>query len=303
MNTQITRIALCIVSFQFVAQFVLAKKGELTFPSTIEISPRQSISLYDIVEAKGVAPDVLDSLRSIEIGDAQTRTISKTTLIKKLRGVETFFLFPAEVKILRSNQKVSRMELERKIKNQLLSQCGQCEYQIQINSVPQNLNANWALDLNVDLNKNSIMVPIYSENNIQQKGWVTAEVRKYAVAAVLNQSVRVGEVITADMVTMEKRLIQNMTDAAINAKNLIGMQAARFLSARQVLSFRDLKKETILKRGQVVKAFVGKGNFEVSIMAQAEEAGSIGDVIKVKNIDSQKLFAGRVVDRGIVQIE
>lgn len=296
-------IIMYVASFQFVSQFAFAKKGELTFPSAIEISPRKSITLYDIVEAKGVTQDVLDSLRSIEVGNAQTRTVSKSELIKKLRGIETFFLFPTEVKILRSNQKVSRMELERKIKNQLLSQCSQCEYQIQINSVPQNLTADWSLDLNVDLNKNSVMVPIYSQNSTQQKGWVTAEVRKYAMAAILNQSVRAGEVITADMVTMEKRLIQSMTDAAINSKNLIGMQAARYLNARQVLSFRDLKKETILKRGQVVKAFVGKGNFEVSIMAQAEEAGSIGDIIKVKNIDSQKLFAGRVVDRGVVQIE
>lgn len=282
---------------------VFAKKGELTFPSTVEVSPRESISLYDIVESKNISEEILSNLKSIEIADSTTKTIFKKDLIQKLRGVEAYFLFPNEIKVLRSRQNVSRMELERKIKNQLLSRCENCEYQIQINSVPQNLPSDWSVDLNIDLNKTSVMIPVYSVSQSERKGWITAEIKKHAQAAVLNRSVKVGDVITAEMLTIEKRLIQNQTDVVLDAKNIIGMQASRFLSAGQILNFRDLKKETIMKKGQIVKAIFGKGQFDISISAIVEESGSIGDVIKVKNLDSQKMFAAVVVDRGLVKIE
>ncbi len=280
-----------------------AKKGEMTFPSAVEVSPRKSISAYDIVETKNISEEMLVNLKSIEIADQNTKIILKRDLIRKLHGVEAFFLFPNEIKILRSRQNVSRMELERKIKNQLLSLCANCEYQIQINSVPQNLPSDWAVDLNVDLNKSIVMIPVYSESQSEKKGWVTAEIKKHAQAAVLNRSIKIGDVITAEMLIVEKRLIQNQVDAVLEAKNIIGMQANRFLSAGQILSYRDLKKETIMKKGQIVKAIFGKGQFDISISAIVEEAGAVGDVIKVKNMDSNKMFAALVVDRGLVKIE
>ena len=280
-----------------------AKKGEMTFPSTVEVSPRESISLYDIVETKNISEAVLNDLKEIEIANQETKAITKNELMRKLRGVEAFFLFPNEVKILRSRQTVSRMELERKIKNQLLTRCMNCEYQIQINSVPQNLPSDWAVDLNVDLNKTTVMIPVYSESQSDRKGWVTAEIKKHAMATVLNRSIKAGDVISQDMVTTEKRLITNLADAVLDSKNIIGMQASRFINAGQLISFRDLKKETIMKKGQIVKAYFGKGQFDISISAIVEESGSVGDVIKVKNMDSHKVFAATVVDRGLVKIE
>jgi flagella basal body P-ring formation protein FlgA len=283
------------------------KKGEMIFPSAIEVSPRETISLYDIVETKNVSDEVLSSLKSIEIADGNTKIITKKELIKKLKGIEAFYLFPSEIKILRSRQNVSRMEMERKIKNQLLSRIEKehsfPEYQIQINSVPQNLLSDWSIDLNIDLNKSSVMIPIYSDSNSQRKGWVTVEIKKYAQAAILNRSVKVGEVITADMMSLQKRLIQNQHEAVTDSQSIIGMQARRYLSPGQVLSFRDLKKETIMKKGQIVKAVFGKGQFDIAISAIVEESGSVGDIIKVKNLDSQKMFAAQIVERGLVKIE
>jgi flagellar basal body P-ring formation protein FlgA len=293
-------VLLCSVS---VCSVAVAKKGEMTFPSAVEVSPREVITMYDIVETKNISEDILSNLKTIEIADQNTKTILKSDLIRKLRGIDAFFLFPNEIKILRSRQNVSRMELERKIKNQLLSKCTNCEYQIQINSVPPNLPSDWSVDLNVDLNKTAVMIPVYSVSQSERKGWITAEIKKHAQTAVLNRSVKIGEVITEDMITVEKRLIQNQMDAVLDSKNIIGMQANRFLSAGQILSFRDLKKETIMKKGQIVKAIFGKGRFDISISAIVEEAGAVGDVIKVKNMDSLKMFAATIVDRGLVKIE
>lgn len=292
------------IAFLLLSSWVFAgKQGEITVPSAVEVSPREAITLFDIVETKSVPENILADLRKIEIADNNTKTIQKMELIKKLKSIETFFLLPAEVKLLRSKNAVSRMEIERKIRNHLLMNCAACEFQIQINSVPQTISSDWEMDLNIDLNKPSVMIPIYSATQSENKGWVVASIKRYAQTAVLNRAIKIGEVITEDVLIIEKRLIQNANEVLIDSKNIIGMQAARFLNAGQTVSYRDLKKEIVLKKGQMVKAIFGLNNFEVSITGQAEEGGAIGDVIKVKNTDSQKMFAAKIVDRGLVQIE
>jgi len=95
----------------------------------------------------------------------------------------------------------------------------------------------------------------------------------------------------------------NYQDIVMDKKSILGMQASRFINAGQIIYYRDLKREQVLRKGQMVKALFGQNNFELSISAQAEEGGAVGDVIKVKNLDSQKMFAAKIVDRGLVKIE
>ena len=278
-------------------------KSEITLSSAIEVSPREVITAYDIIEGRNLSDATLSDLKDIELGNAQTKTISKLEIIKKFRGLESNYRLPTEVKILRSKSNVSRLEIERKIMNHLLAKCGTCEYRIQINSVPQNLLTDWELDMNVDFNKSTVMIPAYSASTPDKKGWVVVELKKYANVPVLNRSLKIGDVITEDSITTEMRLIQSYQDAMTDKKSVIGMQAARFLTVGQMLTSRDLKREQILRKGQMVKAIFGGDALEISISAQAEEGGAVGDVIKVKNLDSLKMFAAKIIDRGLVKIE
>lgn len=291
-----------LISLLFLSQIAFAK-SEITLSSAIEVSPREVITAYDIVEGRNLSEANLSDLKEIELGNAQTKTITKLEIIKKFRGLESNFRLPPEVKILRSKSNVSRLEIERKIMNHLLAKCGTCEYRILINSVPQNLLTDWELDMNVDFNKSTVMIPVYSASTPDKKGWVVVELKKYAKVPVLNRSLKIGDVLTEDVVTTEMRLIQSYQDAMMDMKSVVGMQAARFLTVGQMLTSRDLKREQILRKGQMVKAIFGADALEISISAQAEEGGAVGDVIKVKNLDSQKMFAAKIIDRGVVKIE
>lgn len=291
-----------LFSLLLMSQWAFAK-SEITISSAIEVSPREVITAYDIVEGRNLSEETLSDLKDIELGDAQTKTITRLAIIKKFQGLESNFRLPAEVKILRSKSNVSRLEIERKIMNHLLAKCGTCDYKLQINSVPQNLLTDWELDMNVDFNKSTVMIPAFSASAPEKKGYVVVELKKYANVPVLNRALKVGDVVTEDAVTTEMRLLQSYQDAITDAKSVIGMQATRFLTAGQMLSTRDLKRETILKKGQMVKAIFGAEALEISITAQAEESGAVGDVIKVKNVDSNKMFAAKIIDRGVVKIE
>lgn len=294
--------ALVFSLFIMISQMAFAK-GEITLSSAIEVSPRDKITAYDIVESRNLSEDTLDDLKDIELGNSDTKTISKIEVIKKFQGLNSNFRLPTEIKILRSKSNVSRLEIERKIMNHLLSKCGACEYKIQINSVPQGLATDWEMDMNVDFNKSTVMIPVFSSSTPDKKGWVVIELKKYANIPVLVRPLKVGEVVTEDAVTLEMRLVQAYQEILTDVKSVVGMQAARFLSMGQALTSRDLKREQILKKGQMVKAIFGAESLEISITAQAEEGGAVGDVIKVKNVDSQKMFAAKIIDRGVVKIE
>lgn len=291
---------LLLSCFAFTAQ---ARLGEIVISSATEISPRDVITAYDIVETKNVSKDILDRLKNIVVATKKSAFISKSDLVKKLRMIDSYFMFPSEVKLLRSSQFISRMEVERKIKNHLLANCDKCDFRININSVPKSVTSDWELDLNVDLNKKTVMVPVYSVSSPDKKGWITAEVKKYQNVVVLNRDVKVGDSITQDMIDTDLRSIQGAADTVVKKEALIGMQAARFISAGATINYRDIKREVILKKGQIVKAVFGKESFEVSISALAEESGAVGDVIKFKNLDSQKMFSARIEEKGLVRIE
>ena len=277
-------------------------KPEIILSSAIEVSPRKKITAYDLVESRHLSEETMEELKNIQLGDQTTKYISKSDFIKSLRNIDSKYRLPTEIKLLRSQSNVSRMEVERKIKNHLMMKCYSCEYTLLINSVPQAMTADWDLDLNIDFNKTSVMVPVFSTTQPDKKGWVVVEVRKYAMAPTLNRPLKVGDVVTASMITVEKRLI-NRSDILIDTSQVIGLQANRFLNAGQLLSDRDLKKEQVMKKGQMVKALFGQQSLQITISAQADEAGAIGDVIRVKNLDSQRMFAARIVDRGLVEIE
>ena len=273
---------------------------ELVIPSAVEVSPRSEISMYDIVEAKNINDEIVSDLKQIILKED---TLQKADLAKMLRTVKARFVLPVELKILRSRGAISRMEVERKIKNKIYSQCSLCNVQVQISSVPTNMESDWSLDLNIDLNKNTVMIPVFATKNVDTKGWIIAEIKRYQNVPVLNKSVKIGDVLTEDMVTIEYRQMMNVRDNVQKVEAIIGMQAVRFLSAGQILQYSDLRKETVLKKGQIVRAMFGAADFEVAISAEAQESGSIGDVVKIKNLDSQKVFAAKVVERGLVRIE
>lgn len=275
---------------------------ELTFPSAVEVSPRSEITMYDLVEAKNLSEDVMADLKEIVI-ETKGNVLSKMELAKLLRPIKARFVLPGELKILKSHSAISRMEVERKIKNKLYSICSVCDVQVLISSVPQNLDSDWVMDLNIDMTKNTVMIPVFAIKNSSTKGWIVAEIKRYQKVPVLNQSVKIGDVLKNEMFTVEKRQMINVRDTIQSVESLMGMQAVHFLNAGQMVQFADVKKEMVLKKGQMVKAIAGTNAFEVAMTAEAQESGSVGDFVKVKNPDSQKVFAAKIIERGVVRIE
>jgi flagella basal body P-ring formation protein FlgA len=77
---------------------------------------------------------------------------------------------------------------------------------------------------------------------------------------------------------------------------------ARALAAGRLLTWRDIARRPLVKKGNVVEVSAADGMLVVTLKALAMENGARGDTVTVRNPESQKNFAAVVVDENRVQV-
>lgn len=133
--------------------------------------------------------------------------------------------------------------------------------------------------------------------------WVNGKLSFFKMAPVAKRLLRPNERISSADFEMRKVDVSFARDGVPTAETIVGKVAAKMLVAGQPIFVGDLKPEAATQRGQVIKVLVGNDSFEIATTGTAEEAGSIGDVIKVKSHDTKKLLSGVLIDKGVVRVE
>jgi len=78
-------------------------------------------------------------------------------------------------------------------------------------------------------------------------------------------------------------------------REMLNMELLRDLPANTPLRQQDLKSSTMVKRGQQVLVAVGEGKgFLITVRAEAQQDGTLGDQIRLKNPESGRLLSAVV---------
>ena len=77
---------------------------------------------------------------------------------------------------------------------------------------------------------------------------------------------------------------------------------ARSLPAGRLLTWHDIARRPLVKKGDLVEVSASEGALLVTMKALAMENGAQGDTVTVRNPESQKNFAAVVVDENRVQV-
>ena len=77
---------------------------------------------------------------------------------------------------------------------------------------------------------------------------------------------------------------------------------ARAVNAGRVLTWRDISRRPLVKKGNVVEVSAGDGQLLITMKALALENGAEGDMVTVRNQESRRDFAAMVVDENRVQV-
>ncbi|QLY25921.1 flagellar basal body P-ring formation chaperone FlgA [Bdellovibrio sp. KM01] len=292
-------------------------RPEISIPATVEISQRPLLRLGDVAVVKGANESLVAQIESIVIReDARELLISQkleakevlTILKNEMENNEDFrnskpaFRIPSVVKVEFAKSPVSRQEVERKITNYLTARCADCEYKITIQSTPNPANRAWDLDMSQLSTKGGFLLPVRDGDSRQIK-WISGTIRVSKLTPVTTKLISQGERVNSQDLQMQMVDVTFAKDSGLRIEDANGQLAARALPVGTPVWASDLKREPAAKRGQIVKAIIGDDTFEVSVNVQAEDTGYIGDLIKVKNLETQKVLSAIIAEKGVVKLQ
>jgi flagellar basal body P-ring formation protein FlgA len=84
-------------------------------------------------------------------------------------------------------------------------------------------------------------------------------------------------------------------DPLTTGRIVADMMLSRSLPSGRIVSWSDLAKRPLVRRGEWVEVAASDGAMTIVLRAQALESGSLGDYVRVRNMDSRKDFNAIVV--------
>jgi len=113
---------------------------------------------------------------------------------------------------------------------------------------------------------------------------------------VSGQPLKRGTAVQANMFKVLEQAVPAHETRFIQAEHeLANTELVRDLPANTPLKSQDLKAATMVKRGQQVTVAVGEGKgFLITLRAEAQQDGTLGDQIRLKNPESGRLLTAVV---------
>jgi flagella basal body P-ring formation protein FlgA len=136
------------------------------------------------------------------------------------------------------------------------------------------------------------------------QGWrhdFVVRARVSAVVAVTAAPVGPNQVLSDDLVTLERRDVTLVPDAIGAPDGVVGRSSRRSMRAGEILRSGQLASPIVVKRGDQVLMVARQEGIEVSMAGEALDAGAQGAVVRVRNAASGQVLRMRVAGAGTVE--
>lgn len=145
----------------------------------------------------------------------------------------------------------------------------------------------------------------YSVTCSGQAPWkinVTVKPDIYVPVAMPKEEIERGQILDPSLLMMRKYNVSNQHgDLIFKPEDVTGMTAKRTLSAFKPITLAQLQQPLLVKRDQDVTIISQIGDITAQTSGIALKNGHKGDVIKVRNANSQRVVSAAVEDTGIVK--
>lgn len=306
------KFAICFLILHLSFEVFSNEKPLVRFLPNVEISQKAYLTVADIVEITNGHRELIDKLDKInlpfedhdyEITQIQIReSIKQLTSGQLSKNENPTWIIPRKIQVKLSSSIISKMEVSRRIQQYLQLGCADCEYEVKISNLPLLKSPHWKINYK-DINDQSQFLISVDELHSANVKWISGLIKKYKIIPVANRMIKFGEKLTADMLTEKRIDISQSKDAPIRVHEVLGRSLNRQVNIGQPIWSSDLQKQLIVQRGQLVKAMIADNSIEVTLQAQAEESGQIGDIIKIKNLDNNKILSAKITSDNQVEIK
>jgi flagellar basal body P-ring formation protein FlgA len=258
-----------------------------------------------------------ENVQDVEIFDpgkpGDRRFLGRVEIVRaiqdKISSDEFTFRIPNQMILETKKNLIARFDIERELLSEVQKQCGECEVRLRDLKVPR-LNMisedliSWSLDASQTKLQGSFVIPLKAQfSSGTQNFLVTATASIFKSALVTRRMITAGERIGEADLEMKKVDVTFLKGSLLTNIEAKGQLAARYLVAGQTVLSGDIKREPAALRGQLMKVIAGNEDLEVTTQALAEEAGFVGDLIKLKNTETQKFISGKILEKGVVKLQ
>lgn len=291
-------------------------RNEISVGSQIEVAPNEAIMLSDIAILNN------SELGNIEIfpkmNDGEIKNLSNLEISKQIKnaiaenenfdGFKYTLFVPSNVAIKAKSKAIPTTRIQNTISMELQSRCGDCRIvfkDIKMPTIHEKItNSSCQLQTENLKASASFLIPYVCTTEQESKTyWISGSVKLIKMAPVTQRQLAPGDRIMPKDLKMEEVDITFSKDGIPTLMEAEGQLAARYLPIHQPVYKSDLKRELAITRGQLIKAVSGNDTFEVSSQALSEEQGYIGDMIKIKNSETQKILSGQIIEKGVVRVQ
>lgn len=149
----------------------------------------------------------------------------------------------------------------------------------------------------------NVLIWVYVDGQLYRKVTFRLRVHVYEQVVVTSRSLASKQQITEADLHLESLDTSKIAAGYLtDVKKAVGLVAKRALPSGTPLNAIMLDKPVIIKRMAMINIVSNVGGVEVRMEGQALQDGKEGQIIRVKNIKSDKMLNGKVVDASTVEV-
>ncbi len=298
---------------------VEAKKIELRINNLSTVRTNSDITLSDLLADPNKTYLLPEHLLNANIADSINSEseviLFGSDLAKKVRQSLSFqelqsysFIFPQEIKIKAVRNFLSTSSIQRSIMVESQKYCSSCEIvmdelQIDTQGIKGEILSSRIHTENLRGGGSFVIPMIFETSQGKLQKLITGRLSFYQQGLVAKKYLSSGISLQPEDFETQKVNVTFSKDAVPRIDDIRGKILARSLSVGQPIFLGDLKKEVAASRGQTVKILIQGENFEITAEGVAEQSGAPGDVILVKNLNTQKVISALVLEKGVVSLQ
>ncbi|MEM9174257.1 MAG: flagellar basal body P-ring formation chaperone FlgA [Myxococcota bacterium] len=148
-----------------------------------------------------------------------------------------------------------------------------------------------------------LAIALYAGDHLVRRAVVTPYVRRTERVLVPVRDLRTGTILgEGDFTTVDRDANRLPRDVVRDTAEVIGLRAKRSLRKDRVFRASQVEGVPLVERGDRVQIVLQAGALRISAAGKAQEAGALGDWIRVMNMDSKRELSGRVDAEGRVHV-
>ena len=154
-----------------------------------------------------------------------------------------------------------------------------------------------------NLSRGCLEAQIISNGIVKKRVPLTFEITISQPVVVAKCNIPKGIGIQADFLSIEHRKIKKPANILLtNINQVRGKIANGLITKGKIISRSDFKQDFIVSKGSVVALIAQKGSLKIQAHGKALENGTLGQLIRVISLNSNKERIGEVAGRNQIRI-